>query len=234
MFFPGVSALAVLLLFVFAVAAVGQQIAGQGADEPTESLLPHSGGGAADSFSPYVVQQRVGGNIFGRVRMFDASGKLKPVRAGINFVQAGKVVASARGDEWGHFQAVGLQPGIYSVLAVSRQGFSTLSIIVRPPEVSAAAEKPKAFEVSFSMQAPPPLDITLIPVAEFDLLAELLAQMFADSEAGQLTPSAAGSGGGGGGGGGGGDGLGSLLGAAGLSGLAGRAGTRTQASPSSP
>jgi hypothetical protein len=190
--------------------------------------------GAGDS----VMQLGIDGNIPGQVRMFNPSGNLAPIRAEVYFVQGGKVAVSASSDEWGRFQAVGLRPGVYSVMAVSREGFCAVSIAVDPYGARAATQRPIVSEVSLSVQIPPSLDLTLVPTAEFDLLAGMLAEAFAESVAGR--PAAAGGfAGGGGGGGGGAGGLGALLGAAGLAGGITALATEdsdssTQATPSTP
>ncbi len=192
---------------------------------------------AVDRARFHAVHQRVDKNISGHVSAVAPSGTLEPVLAKIYFVRNGKIATSARSDEWGSFQATGLEPGVYSVIAVSRAGFGVLSVVIRPLEEITAKGQPSVFPASFSSQTSPSLDVTLIPAEEFTLLAELLAEELDNLGEAPPDASAAGGGGGGGGyGGSGGGGLGTLLGAGGLAAgiVALATHTRHQASPFTP
>ncbi|NQT15967.1 MAG: carboxypeptidase regulatory-like domain-containing protein [Planctomycetes bacterium] len=175
---------------------------------------------AAETQRPYTVHLRVDGNLAGRVRAINTAGNLVPVRATISFMQEGRVVGTARSDESGNFQAVGLRPGTYSVVASGRSA------------PGGSREYIGAFSVrilAFDESAPGDqllLDMTLMPA---DDLMKLLGM---ETPAPYLLPQAPMMSGGGGGGGGG--GLGALLGLAGLAGLAGLGQQQQQASPSVP
>ena len=205
-------------------AAVAETPAADGPAEPGPGLppaVPDEAGIAALTQRYHAVHLRVDGNLAGRVRAMDASGKLVPLRATISFVQDGRAVATVRSDESGHFQAVGLRPGTYSVVAICRSGpgdgrqyVGAFSVRVLAFEETAPKDKLL-------------LDITLMPADDLLKLLGLEAPPPAPTPEAPMPY-------GGGGGGGGGGGLGALLGLAGLGGLAGLAGGEGLASPHVP
>jgi len=185
------------------------------------SLPADAGRGAPEPPGFSSVNLRVDNNIAGRTRVMDASGNLVAVRATISFMQNGRVVTVARSDESGNFQAAGLRPGVYSVIAMARSAGEG-----GPAYVSAFSVQ----VLPFSEQAPDGqllLDIILMPA---DDLRQLLGQE--ESEAPPPPPQPVPYVGGGGGGGGG--GLGALLGLAGLAALAAAGQDDGQARPASP
>jgi hypothetical protein len=142
------------------------------------------------------VHLMVDGNIAGRVVLYDETGGPTPTRARISVLRNGQIVASTRADEWGRFQIIGLQPGVYSVLAAAGD------------RVAAAAIRVIPFEPN-GVNNPTVLNISLIPASELDMLKSMLGPVApAAAAAPAVTPAAAA-------GGGGGAGLGGLLGAAG-------------------
>jgi hypothetical protein len=217
------------------------QGATQQADEDIVlAQMQGSGIDATGQESLHVVYQQVDGNVSGRLSRFDASGSLVPVRANIHFIRDGIRVSLARSDERGRFQAVGLRPGVYSVIAVSREGFGVESILIRPFAEGAVRVQPTASEVGFARYTPLSLEMTLIPLDEFELLAGMLNEGVVDVPVAQPALPAGGGGGAFGGGRFGGArfgrGLGGLLGVAGLATGVTALATheRTQASPFAP
>lgn len=88
----------------------------------------------------YALQQD--GNLKGKVRMVDAGGTLTPARVKLFFVRHGEVVAQTTPNSEGIFQATGLTPGYYSVVADGASGMSSTGVRVVPaPE---KVEAPKA------------------------------------------------------------------------------------------
>lgn len=82
------------------------------------------------------------GNLKGKVRMVDAGGSLTPARVKLFFVRHGEVVSQASPNAEGVFQASGLTPGYYSVIAEGQSGMSSTGVrVVPPPE---KVEAPKA------------------------------------------------------------------------------------------
>lgn len=182
--------------------------------------------------------ERADGNITGRVSAFTASGTLEPARARVYFVQKGKVMTSARSDEEGRFQASGLEPGVYSVLAVGRKGFGVLSAAIRSSDEGAAKERSTVFQVGLASQPLASLDITLIPAEEFGMLAKMFLNEIGDFTAMQTPLPSPATGVGAGDIGGGADidggGFRGLLETAGLAADVAALATKSQASPSTP
>jgi hypothetical protein len=104
---------------------------------------------------------RVDGNLAGRVGVFDTAGIRRPTQARIVFIRNRHTVASTRSDEWGRFQVVGLQAGIYSVIEVGTGGVAIFAERVLPFDENA----PKGQLL---------LDTNLVPTADSDLLSSLL------------------------------------------------------------
>ena len=176
-------------------------------------------GGTPNARPNYVVRLRVDGNLAGRVSALDSKGMLIPVRAGIQFVRDGRTVATVRSDEMGNFQAIGLQPGPYSVAATgrtmtadTRQYIGGMGVLVLPYDPTASPDELL-------------LHLILMP-------AEDLSELVGKGEA-LLPPEAMIPGGFPmmGGGGGGEDALWGLLGLAGLAGMAASQGQGRGAAP---
>jgi hypothetical protein len=183
---------------------------------PPQAPLPPPGP-ALPGLNTVSVHLQVDGNIAGTLSAADPAGALHGVRAKISLSQNGKVLASAHSDEKGHFQLVGVRPGFYTVTAVGPDGVIIIGVQVLPFEEAAR-------ESLF-------LDMTLVPVADADLLNTLLADQAVAMPTAPPMPTAGAYGGGGGGGGGAGMGW---LGLGGLAGLAGLAGISGPASPAAP
>lgn len=85
------------------------------------------------------------GNLKGKVRMVEAGGALTPTRVKLFFVRHGEVVSQATPNAEGTFQATGLTPGYYSVIADGPSGIGASGVRVVPaPE---KAETPKAHSI---------------------------------------------------------------------------------------
>jgi hypothetical protein len=180
-------------------------------------------GASTNGRSNHVVHLGVDGNLAGRVSALDASGTLFPVRATIRFVRDGRTVTSVRSDEMGNFQAVGLRPGPYSVIASNgrmmsgdaRDYVGATAVLVLPYDPTALPEQLL-------------LNMVLIPMED---LAELISEQLLAPGGLPIPPGMMP-----GGfpmmcGGGGGEGLAALLGLAGLAGLAGGQGRGAGARP---
>ncbi len=146
----------------------------------------------------FFVHQRVDGHVVGQIGQFDAAGNLLPVQAGVYFLQQGVVALTTSSDERGWFQAVGLRPGVYSVVALGEAGLMAYAVRVLPYD----AEIPQDELFLYG---------TLIPPADMAFLAEVLCGALEPEclpECLQECPPAGGGCGGGffGGGGGGGGG----------------------------
>ena len=190
---------------------------------PEPGPLPGPGqlGGGITSQRFHGVHLRVDGNLAGRVSVIEGSGRLIPARATITFMREGRVVMSVRSDEMGNFQAVGLRPGPYSVIATdgramtadTREYVGAISVVVLPYDPTVSPEQSI-------------LHMTLMPV---DDLSPLLGRgeevPAAEAMIYEGYPMM------GGGGGGGGEGLAALLGLAGLAGLAGSQGGGARVPP---
>lgn len=143
------------------------------------------------------VHLAVDGNMAGRVFTYDDSGVAQSTRARIALLRGGQVIATTRADEWGRFQIIGIQPGVYSILAAADDRLAVAAIRVIPFEQN-------------GINNPSVLHIGLAPANELDMLKGMLGPVPpAAAAAPAPTPAAAGGGGGGGG-------LGGLLGAAGM------------------
>lgn len=212
---------------LFPLPAVAQNVAGAPElappatgplSQPPAAPVPAAVSGDV-TMRDFFVNLQVDGNLVGRVSLFDAAGNLTPASVSIHFIQNGAVVLMARSDERGNFQAVGLPPGTYSVIAMDQEGFTAFSVRVLPFDQNAAPNQMV-------------LAMTLIPPVDTALLAQMIGQgpMVMAAPAG--FPMGAANGGGGGGGAGG--GLGAALGAAGLAGLAGLAGQDDEEQMASP
>ena len=72
-------------------------------------------------------------NLPGRVLIrMDTPGKVTTMRAKITFLQNGQIVNEVRSDDKGHFQVMGLQPGVYSVAAIAQNAAAAALVEVLP------------------------------------------------------------------------------------------------------
>ena len=192
----------------------------------------------------------------GRAGIFDAGGLRRPAQLRVVLVQERRTVASADTDAQGRFRMAGVRPGTYTVIGTGEAGVSIFSLQVLPAEkAEKKANSPshvaqgalRAGARDAAQSAPPvqvvamaqsqneqnelPLDMSLIPNSDSDLVSTLRAAEAFDAggnaaaNAAASTTAADNAPAGGGGGGGGGDmgGLGALLGALGAA-LGGGAG----------
>jgi hypothetical protein len=158
------------------------------------------------------VHLRVDGNFAGRVFVLDEVGKPRPVRARIAMLRGGQVVASTQADEWGRYQIVGVEPGVYSILAAAND------------YVAAATVHVLAFEPN-GINNPAMLSISLLPATEIQMLRAMMGPVAPAATAVPAAAPAAGAAGAAGGGAAVGGGMGGMLGAAGAGlGAAGIAG----------
>jgi hypothetical protein len=110
----------------------------------------------------------VDGNLPGNLRVFDDNGKLIPARVKLYFLQAGKVVSQSTPNDDGDFQAVGLKPGTFSLVAAGQSGFAALGVRILPPPER--PEPPKANTIGRIREVSQPganaglhLNISIIP-----------------------------------------------------------------------
>lgn len=109
----------------------------------------------------YTVSQTVDGNVAGRTSAFSESGRLRPARVRVGFVQKGRIVSATVSDESGRFLVKGIPPGVYTVIAAGAEGIG-----VSWARVTSYAEKAKNDEV---------LELTLAATGDAILLPELLS-----------------------------------------------------------
>jgi len=107
------------------------------ADRKAEEL---SAAAAAYQRHEYALQ--ADGNLLGKVQTIDDGGSAIPARVRLYFVRGGAVVTHALPDEQGTFQASGLTPGYYSVVAAGQGGFAAVAVRILPPPQR--PEPPKA------------------------------------------------------------------------------------------
>ncbi len=112
-----------------------------------ELLLPSN----ADAKRFHAVRLGVDGNLPGRVSYLDVGGIHVPVQATVTFSQDGQVLSTARANLEGRFQAVGLKPGVYNVIADAGAYFGAFSIEVQQYDIAADPERSN-------------LDLTLVPI----------------------------------------------------------------------
>lgn len=110
----------------------------------------------------------VDGNLPGNLRVFDDNGKLIPARVKLYFLQSGKVVSQTTPNDDGDFQAVGLKPGTYSLVAAGQSGFAALGVRILPPPER--PEPPKANTIGRIREVSQPgvgvglhLNVSIIP-----------------------------------------------------------------------
>jgi hypothetical protein len=187
------------------------------ADERNSNAFPADGPWHAN----HEMRLRSDGNLPGQLRAFDAAGNLAPVRARLFFLQNGKLVGKANADDTGHFQAVGLTQGVYSVVVASPEGFGAFSVKIDRDNESIPPPKVKSI-AKVQPLSPLTLDVSLIPPSDFQLTAQIMQEQMPGVNFGPpATPFGGGMGGGagaggGGGGGGGGAGMAAALGLGGL------------------
>ena len=216
-------------------ATVAQPKAIQGASAVAYILVPPGPMGEGKPW--HSIPLRVDGNLAGRVGMLDSMGQHVPARVRVTFVRNAQVVGSARSDETGAFQVPGLRPGVYSLIAVGKDGFGACSIRVLP--FAGGNLDPTRPLYGGAALEPPLLEMTLIPLSDYMLATTLISEE-APGVLGQpitlppavmtSTPEAVA----GGGGGGGGEGFAPLMGLSGLAGLAGLGGGGAGGAPASP
>ena len=87
----------------------------------------------------YFVRLTVDGLLPGRLQIVDgrSRGLFPAKRVTISFVQAGKVISQARPGIDGFFQAAGLQPGFYTVVASGQDGVLTFGVEIQPALIAA-------------------------------------------------------------------------------------------------
>ncbi len=76
------------------------------------------------------VRMRRDGNVPGQLRSIGANNELVPVHARISFLQDNELIGKSVTEQNGFFQAVGLQEGVYDVVAVGRDGFGAFALKV--------------------------------------------------------------------------------------------------------
>lgn len=136
-----------------------------GASAPTVTYAQDAATLRADApadgpwFANHEMPVSADGNLPGELRVFDESGNLVPARVRLFFLQQGEIVTQTRPDDQGNFQAVGLIPGVYSVVAAGPEGFGAFSVRVLPATEPVAPPKTNTIsderlrEVSFTNAA---------------------------------------------------------------------------------
>lgn len=123
---------------------------------------------AAAAYQRHEYALQADGNLLGKVHTIDSVGSVTPARVRLTFVHNGQVVGRAQSDEQGTFQASGLSPGYYSVVAAGQSGFSAVAVRILPPPER--PEPPKANTigrsktVAFENGAQPAAGVVSIPL----------------------------------------------------------------------
>jgi hypothetical protein len=110
-----------------------QHVAGRMADDLSA---------AAAAYQRHEYTLQPDGNLLGKVQTIDDAGSSIPARVRLYFLRRGAVVTHSLPDEQGSFQASGLTPGYYSVVAAGQGGFSAVAVRILPPPER--PEPPKA------------------------------------------------------------------------------------------
>lgn len=177
-------------------------------------------------YANHEMRLRTDGNLPGQLRAFDSSGNLSPIRARLFFLQNGQIVARAASEDTGHFQVIGLDGGIYSVIVASPEGLGAFAVRVLPRDNSDAPPPrvksiggPQAVAYRQPVQTPDlTLDVSVVPPVDFQATSQIIQTQVPGFNAGGGVPAAGGGVGGGGsvaGGGGGGGGVGAGAGGGG-------------------
>ncbi len=160
----------------------------------------------------HTVYLRVDGNLTGRVSRFLSSGAFVPAQARVRLMREASVAASARSDDDGSFEIVGLEPAVYWVIADGLEGCTAFSVRVLPVDISVTEERMW-------------LHMTLVPCSTMGQLAnDPVAEREMQPPTPPVCPMAPVRAGGGGAGA-------ALAGSAGLAGLAGISGDASPARP---
>jgi len=109
----------------------------------------------------YTANQTADGNVVGRTSAFDESGKLRPARVRVGFVQNGRIVSATTSDDSGHFLVKGIGPGVYTVIAAGAEGIGVLWVRVHSYDENVKSDTG--------------LDVTLAATADAVLLSELIS-----------------------------------------------------------
>ena len=127
----------------------------------SENLPAPSGGAQAAARSTIYLGSD--GNLAGRVFLLTPQGTRVPVQGDVSFVQDGRVVLQTRSDDRGMYQAVGLRPGVYSVVVMSDAGGSVSQVQVLPFDPNA---EPTAMI----------LELPVVPGTDMQMLTQMLGQ----------------------------------------------------------
>ena len=188
-------------------AAAGQPKAAAAEIPIAPLVLP---GSSTPLESKHTIKLRVDGNLAGRVTVLDSTGQHRPVRVRVALLRNRQVVGSARSDEMGYFQVPNVSPGVYSVVALGRDGFGAVGVRVLPFDRGVAMDPARPFDGAAAAELPF-ISNTVNPHSEYQhaqaKIAEEVPELFGPP-VGMFPPGApvapeAGVVGGGGGGGGG-------------------------------
>ena len=109
----------------------------------------------------YTVSQTIEGNVAGRTLAFSESGRLRPARVRIGFVQHGRMFSATTSDESGRFLVKGVPSGVYTVIASGSEGIGAFWV-----RVTARGETAKSGEV---------LELPLAATGDAILLPDILS-----------------------------------------------------------
>jgi hypothetical protein len=130
------------------------------------------------------VRLRVDGNLAGKATTMDDVGAGIPVRGKIHFIRYGKVVTSARIEETGAFQVIGLEPGVYSVVAVGSGGVGVTRVQVLPFQRSSGPHsatsrvpiRPASFAAATDDEFSCHLQLNTIPIVDYQVANSLVLE----------------------------------------------------------
>lgn len=144
-------------------------------NELFETALPDNLG---ENFRSHKLRMTADGFVTGRVGIINpSSGDLSSLNdMKVLFVRKGQIIKTVKPEVGGVFQASGLNPGMYSVIAASPEGFYAVAVDVVPPLNSAELNSEDGTtNVNFQEEsAVLTLNAPAVPAADFPALKELL------------------------------------------------------------
>jgi hypothetical protein len=161
-----------------------------------------AGRGGVSTFSSYSAEIQSDGNLPGILELLDSQLPV-PGPVQITFIRNGRIVSKAKADKDGVFQAQGLVPGTYSVVATANNRFAAFSVEVLQHQLGQGTETQ---QIGFAKAPPIKFTVPLTSASDFQLISQVVQQETPPEEVptppSDTPPVGAPFGGGGGGGGG--------------------------------
>ena len=176
-------------LLAVALAAAAEPASPNNKSVPTPASAPAAGAeraiavaGEEEIPGDFRYHLQLDNNLAVHAAQLDVKGVAVPVRAKVTIAQDGQIIASVRTDEWGRAQVVGLRPAVFSVLAVSEDGFAAFRAHVAPFDSPEEARKRPPTPKRGSMWQTPlqthrqstAVEVSLVPASEYQLMKSLV------------------------------------------------------------